>query len=82
MVVFKADLFRSISDYCSRAEEVLDRVRNVKPARGFDKVMVPGDKETDTRNKRKREGIPIPEDTWKSIIETAASLGIDDIETT
>ncbi len=80
MVVFKADLFQSFEDYSSRSEKIMDRVRSVKPADGFDKVMVPGDKETETRDKRSREGIPIPDDTWQTIVEAAGSLGISDIE--
>ena len=80
MVVFKADLFQTMDEYCSRAEEVAQRARQIKPARGFDKVMVPGDKETETRDTRAQQGIPIPDDTWQSIAETAKSLGIDDLD--
>ena len=80
IVVFKADLFQSMDDYCRRADEISQRVRNIKPARGFDKVMIPGDKETDTRTTRAKQGIPIPDDTWQSIVETAESLGINDLD--
>ena len=80
VIVFKADIFQSFEEYCFRADEILNRVRSIKPAHGFDKVMVPGDKETDTKDKRKKEGIPIPDDTWQSIIEVAKSLGINDID--
>ena len=80
MIVFRADLFQSLDDCLSRADEVLGRVRSIRPAKGFDRVMVPGDKEADTRARRVREGIPIPDDTWQSIVECAASLGIDATE--
>lgn len=80
MVVFKADMFQSFEDYSSRSEEVLHRVRSVKPTEGFDKVMVPGDKEAETRAKRSKEGIPIADDSWQTIVAAARSLGITDLE--
>ena len=79
MVVFKADIFQSFDDYSSRAEEISNRVRSIKPAQGFEKVMVPGDPEVQTRAIRKREGIPIKNDVWRGIVETAESVGIKDL---
>lgn len=80
MLVFKSDLFQAFDEYSSRAEEVLKRVRSIRPAPGFQEVMVPGDKETKAKTRREQEGIPIPEDTWKSLVELSRSLGISDIE--
>jgi LDH2 family malate/lactate/ureidoglycolate dehydrogenase len=38
--------------------------------------LVPGDLESQTRAKRRQEGIPIPDDIWKATADLAASLGI------
>ena len=80
MVVFNADLFQGMVEYCRRADEISKRVRDVSPARGSDKVMIPGDKEIDIRNTREKQGIPIPDDTWQAIMEKAESLGINDLD--
>jgi uncharacterized oxidoreductase len=55
------------------------RVRAVAPAPGVAEVLVPGDPESRTRTARLRDGIPIPEDTWRSLEQVAAFLGIADI---
>ena len=76
LIVFKADLFQPLADYTRRADEMEQRTRKVPPAPGFKEVLVPGDPENQARNRRQREGIPIDEDTWQSLVELAASTGI------
>ena len=79
MIVFKADLFQPLAEYASRADEMERRVRAVPPAPRFKEVLVPGDPEVRTRAIRQRDGIPIPDDTWQSITEVAASFGVREI---
>ena len=57
------------------------RVRAIPPAPGFDEVLMPGDPEVRTRAIRQRDGIPIAEDIWQSVTETATSLECDIIPT-
>jgi len=76
MVVFKADLFNPAEQYRTQADELERRVRAVPPAPGFEEVLVPGDMEHRTRRLRRSEGIPFPDDIWKTITEMASSLGI------
>ena len=78
-IVFKADVFRPFEEFAASSKEMAQRVRDVPPAPGFDRVMAPGDPEAQTRAKRRRDGIPIKNDIWKSLVDTAASLGIDDL---
>ena len=78
MVVFKADLFRDFSAYTASADELSRRVRAVPPAPGFTQVMAPGDPEAQTRAERQRNCIPVDEDVWKAVVDTAISLGIQD----
>ena len=80
MVVFRADLFDPVGNYKDKADELVRRVRAVPPAPGFKEVLVPGDMEHRTRCKRKREGIPIPDDIWETIHEMVSSLGLDEVE--
>ena len=76
MIVFKADVFRPFAAYASQVDEMGGQIRDVAPAPGFEAVLMPGDPEARTRSARKREGIPIADDIWESIIEIAASLGV------
>jgi LDH2 family malate/lactate/ureidoglycolate dehydrogenase len=80
MISMRADLFRPLADYARQADEMEQRVRAVPPAPGFQEVLVPGDMESRTRTARRRDGIPIADEIWASVVQAAASLGLSDIQ--
>ncbi len=45
-------------------------------AEGFAEILVPGEPERCTRQRRLAEGIPVEEQTWAAIVETARRLGV------
>ena len=51
-------------------------METMPPAKGFERVLVPGDPEANSRRERATTGIPVPEPTWKELVALAASLGI------
>jgi hydroxycarboxylate dehydrogenase B len=53
-------------------------VKSSKPAGTGGEVLVPGEPESRTRAKRLAEGVPLPDDTWAAIVETARSVGLDE----
>ena len=73
MVAFRADLFRPVTDFARTADEMERRVRAVPPAPGFQEVLIPGDLEARARSKRRRDGIPVPDDVWTSLTDLARS---------
>ena len=79
MQVFKADLFQPMAEYRQRIANLTERLRSTPPAEGFDRVMAPGDPEASARVERTRDGIPIADDIWQTIVEAAATLDITDI---
>ena len=79
MIVMQAAMFQPFADYARRADEMERRVRAVPPAPGFQEVLVPGDPEHRMQASRQREGIPIHDDVWQSIVEVAASLNIKNV---
>lgn len=76
MIVFKADLFESYKEYCRKMREIISRIKKSKPADGFEEVLVPGDIEKKVYRKRIKEGIPVPDDLWKTINKIGFSLGL------
>ena len=58
------------------AAGVFRQVRAVPPAEGFDQVLIPGEPERRSAERRRAEGIPVAEDTWQAITATAADLGV------
>jgi uncharacterized oxidoreductase len=41
-------------------------------------VLIPGEPEARTRAERGKNGVPLTDDTWSSIVTTAKSVGIDE----
>jgi LDH2 family malate/lactate/ureidoglycolate dehydrogenase len=76
MVVLRADLFQPLAEYAARADAMERKARAVPPAPGFQEVLVPGDPEARCRVQREREGIPIADDIWQTVVEAATSLGL------
>jgi LDH2 family malate/lactate/ureidoglycolate dehydrogenase len=76
MIVLRADLFQPFADYAREADGTQRRVRAIAPAPGFKEVLVPGDPEVRTRAIRERDGVPIPDDLWQTLVELATSLGV------
>ena len=80
MIVFKPDIFSTYKDYIGYMDDVMEKIREIPPAPGFDKVLIPGDVERRTKRERLKNGIPIPVDVWESIINLADSLGVKGIK--
>ena len=76
MLMLRADLFQPLADFTARAGELAARLRAVPPAPGFSEVLVPGDPEQRIRATRQRDGIPVGEDIWRSLVDVATSLGV------
>ena len=51
-------------------------VKSSPPAPGHEEVIMPGELDFRRREKRLREGIPLPEETWRLIVEAGATVGI------
>jgi LDH2 family malate/lactate/ureidoglycolate dehydrogenase len=76
MIAIKADLFQPLDRFEGRSTEFAQRTRAVPPAPGFAEVLVPGDPEARTRAVRRRDGIPIEDDVWQTVVEAGALVGV------
>lgn len=54
----------------------VDFVKSSRPAGAGGEVLVPGEPEQRMRIKRLAEGVPLPDDTWAAIVDTARSLSV------
>ncbi|MCY3784771.1 MAG: Ldh family oxidoreductase [Chloroflexi bacterium] len=63
--------------YDPASRDTFDRMRNTRPAAGFDEVLIPGDTERRSRETLSTAGLPVAEATWTAILDTADSLGLD-----
>lgn len=69
--------FRSPESYAQNADFVLQRVKKIRPAPGFDEVLLPGEPELRSAEARLKEGIPVADTTWQQIVEGGKSVGVD-----
>ena len=52
--------------------------KSAKPATPGGEVLIPGEPEQRTRAPALAEGVPLPDDTWASIVATAREVGVDE----
>jgi L-2-hydroxycarboxylate dehydrogenase (NAD+) len=57
----RIDAFRTPDEFKLHMDNWIKRFRNAKPAKGFEKVLVPGDPEREMEAIRMKEGIPVVE---------------------
>jgi LDH2 family malate/lactate/ureidoglycolate dehydrogenase len=76
IMVINVGAFGPPENYQQSVQGVLDLVRGVPPASGFDEVMVPGDFESRNRKKRLVEGIELPETICGQLQEEADKLSV------
>jgi hydroxycarboxylate dehydrogenase B len=65
--IFPADVARYVAYF-----------KSAKPAVAGGEVLIPGEPEERTRQQRLRDGVPLPDDTWASIIEAARAVGVSE----
>jgi LDH2 family malate/lactate/ureidoglycolate dehydrogenase len=68
--------FLDPGEYERRAMKLTQKLKETPPARGYDEVLVAGEPELREEAKRRREGIPLAEATWASLLEWAGKLGV------
>jgi uncharacterized oxidoreductase len=68
--------FGDPADYTRQAAAVLDALDQVPPAPGVEKVLVPGDPERASRERRQRDGIPVPATVWRDLDSLAQRFGL------
>lgn len=66
----------SPTDFKAQIEAFVRYLKATPPAEGFEEVFYPGEIEYRTEQRRRREGIPIEEATWKRLGEIATRFGI------
>lgn len=74
-ITLAAQQFREAGALQTAAEDVLSELRQCPPAKGFEHVEIPGERER--KHKQASNGIVrVPEKTWNAILDLATELGI------
>ena len=70
------DVFCGRERFIELMQDLRAYVTSSQPADGFAEVMLPGEPDFRLREKRIREGIPLPEETWRQMMEASAAMGL------
>ena len=68
--------FISVEQYMAQVEEMAHALEAAPTALGVEQVLLPGQPELRTAERRRREGIPIAEATWREVRAVADELGV------
>lgn len=58
-------------------DRMIAAIKNSKKAPGFKEILIPGEAELIHEKENLANGISIPEETWRKIVETALKVGVD-----
>jgi LDH2 family malate/lactate/ureidoglycolate dehydrogenase len=75
MLAVNPEGFIGLEAFKDRASQLLRDVKKLTPVSG-ERILVPGEPEKESKQKRLLEGITVPEETWGQILELCKSLKI------
>lgn len=67
----RIDAFRKSEDFKKDMDQWIQRFRNAKPIKGYEKVLIPGDPEREFEAQRMKEGIPL----LNTVVEDLTEVG-------
>ena len=67
---------QSGDSFVREVRRYVDFVKTSRPTDPEGEVLVPGDVEARTREKRRSEGIDLDDNTWGQLVDTAVSCGV------
>ena len=76
LVAIAPAAFGDADAYTGLVAAVLDDLAEVPPVPGVERVLVPGDPERLSRERRAREGIPVPAGTWSELAAIGERFGV------
>ena len=76
LLAIKPDLFMSMDEFRTRMDVLVGRVKAVRPAEGFDEILVSGEPEARKEAARLRSGIALPRAELGALMKDAETYGV------
>jgi uncharacterized oxidoreductase len=68
--------FCSVEELTGTVDRLSSFIKASRTAPGFDEILIPGEPESRAKAQREREGIALPETTWRELAELAGRYGL------
>jgi LDH2 family malate/lactate/ureidoglycolate dehydrogenase len=76
MIVLNVAAFIPLATFKEQVAGFAEEVRATPPAAGVERVYYPGELEWHTEQRRRREGVPVEDDTWAALRRVADDFGL------
>lgn len=78
MMVLNPDVFGGTERFQHEITSMVDYLHDTQPAKGADRVRIPGEPELESMSERTVEGIPIDSQTRSELLDAARAAGMSD----
>ncbi|MCU0985277.1 MAG: malate/lactate/ureidoglycolate dehydrogenase [Acetobacteraceae bacterium] len=72
----RPDVIGPVEELAARAERYIAFYKSSRPSEPGGEVLIPGEVENRSRAERGANGVPLPDDTWASIVGAAREVGL------
>ena len=76
VLALEVGAFISVERFMGQVEEMAEALEGAPTAPGVERVLLPGQPELLTAERRRHDGIPIAEATWREVLDAASELGV------
>jgi uncharacterized oxidoreductase len=77
MTAINIGAFVPVKDFKEEVDRLIAEIKSSPLRPGFNEVLLPGEREHKTAEKRKKEGLSVDEKSWQDILETCRKLEVD-----
>ncbi len=77
VIAIDVGAFVPIGEFKEEVDRYVKEVKSSPVRKGFDDVLLPGEREFRTMKVRRKDGIPVDETSWRAITAKCRELGID-----
>jgi len=79
-IAIKIEDFIDLEEFEQEVEYLIEWVKSSKKLPGVEEIYVPGEVEQVNREKRLKEGIPVPDEVWEDIVKWAKGAGVSGLK--
>ena len=79
MIAIDIEAFQPLAEFNARMERFVGEIKAVPLAKGFDEVFYPGEMETKSDIKNRKEGLQLPADTLADLARIARETGLESL---